>query len=68
MGRFNRIGTIFKEIVWLIYDLLFLLTVFLFGWSWKHYEAARVWTIKQKENVVSIYKRQIYKELRFFHS
>lgn len=58
---------LWNSLYWL-YELIWLFAVFVFGFSWKTYETMRVWTIKQKENVISIYQRQIYKELRFFFS
>lgn len=62
---FRRAVTWFRSF---IYELLWFLALFVFGWTYQAYVDFNKFVVRQKENVVSLYHRNIYKELRFFFS
>lgn len=51
-----------------IFDFLWFIVLFVFGWAYETYQELNKFYVQLKENVQNIYQRSIYKELRFFHS
>lgn len=52
----------------LLFDFFWFLAVFVFGWGYQAHIELNKFYVRQKETIVSLYKRAIYKELRFFFS
>lgn len=63
--RFRYYFDAFRD---LFYSFLYLIATFIFGWTYEKFQQTAKFYVKLKENVAHVYQRQIYKELRFFHS